>query len=84
MSEMMRVAIGLPGNATDEHLTFARQLGCSGVVLATPSSLPGANRWEYEDLARLRAWVEQFDLRLEVIQGIPPGRPAAAPTRRAI
>lgn len=71
MGDTMRIAIGLPGDATDEHLTLAKQLGCSGVVLATPQRLPGENRWEYEDLVRLRAWVEGFDLRLEAIQNWP-------------
>ena len=71
MPETMRVAIGLPSDATDEHLTFARQLSCEGVVLATPARLPGERRWEYEDLARLRAWVEGFGLRLEAIQNVP-------------
>jgi hypothetical protein len=37
MPEMMRVAIGLPQDAADEHLIFARQLGCAGVVLGTPA-----------------------------------------------
>lgn len=67
----MRVSIGLPRDATDEHLTFARQMGCEGVVLATPERLPGAQRWEYEDLAALRAWVESHDLRIEAIQNMP-------------
>ncbi len=72
MAETMRVAIGLPADATEEHLIFAKQLGCSGVVLPTPKVLPGEHRWEYEDLRRLREWVESFDLRLEAIQNWPP------------
>jgi mannonate dehydratase len=71
MTGTMGVAIGLPQDATDEHLIFARQLGCQGVVLATPSRLPGAQRWEYEDLVRLREWVESFGLRLEAVQNLP-------------
>src|SRR5262245_40011205 len=66
----MRVAIGLPGQATDEHFAFARQLGCEGVVLATPA-LPGERRWEHDDLARLRERVESFGLRVEAIQNTP-------------
>src|SRR5579883_1022398 len=73
MPDQMRVAIGLPGNATDDQLTFAKQLGCSGVVLATPARLPGDRRWEYADLARLREWVEGHDLRIESIQNTPAG-----------
>lgn len=71
--ETMRVAIGLPREATDDQLRYAKQLGCSGVVLATPAALPGDQQWEYEDLARLRARVESFALRLEAIQNWPPG-----------
>ena len=69
--ETMRVAIGLPPNATDDHLRFARQLGCEGVVLATPVRLPGEKRWEYADLVLLREWVERFGLRIEAIQNVP-------------
>lgn len=71
MAEKIRLAIGLPGDATDEHLTLAKQFGCEGVVLATPSRLPGEKRWEYPDLVGLREWVESFGLRLESIQNMP-------------
>lgn len=71
MAETMRVAIGLPGDATDEHLQLAQQMGCSGVVLATPKRLPGERRWETADLIRLREWVESYGLRLESIQNVP-------------
>lgn len=71
MAETMRVAIGLPGNATDDHLRFAKQMGCEGVVLATPARLPGERCWEYEDLVKLREWVESFGLRIEAIQNTP-------------
>ena len=37
----LRVAVGIGGDTSDERLTFARQMGCSGVVVATPP-LPGA------------------------------------------
>jgi mannonate dehydratase len=68
---MMRVAVGLPGNATDDQLTFAKQMGCEGVVLATPQRLPGDRRWEEADLRALREWVEGHGLRLESIQNLP-------------
>ena len=29
----MRVGIGLPSDATDEHFVFARQLGCDGTLI---------------------------------------------------
>jgi mannonate dehydratase len=66
----MRVAIGLPDKATDEHYVLAKQLGCDGVVLATPE-LPGDRRWEHDDLARLRERVGSFGLRIEAIQNTP-------------
>jgi mannonate dehydratase len=71
MSDTMRVAIGLPGNATDDHLRYARQLGCEGVVLATPARLSGGQRWEEADLVGLREWVESHGLRLEALQNLP-------------
>lgn len=71
MADHMRVAIGLPSDATDEHLVFAKQLGCESVVLATPARLPGERHWEYEDLVRLREWVESYGLRIEAIQNMP-------------
>lgn len=71
MPEMMRVAIGLPRDVTEDHLRFARQLGCEGVVLATPDRLPGERRWEVADLVQLREWVEGFGLRIESIQNLP-------------
>jgi mannonate dehydratase len=69
--DSMRIAIGLPRDVTEEHLIYAKQLGCDGVVLATPARLPGAERWEYEDLARLREWVEGYGLKIESIQNTP-------------
>ncbi|MCC6627007.1 MAG: mannonate dehydratase [Chloroflexi bacterium] len=67
----MRVSIGLPGNATDDHLIYAKQMGCEGVVLATPARLTGDKRWEADDLRALRAWVEGHGLRIEALQNVP-------------
>jgi len=71
MPDSMRIAIGLPRDVTDEHLIYAKQLGCEGVVLATPARLPGTERWEYDDLVRLREWVESYGLKIESIQNTP-------------
>ena len=71
MPNKMRVAIGLPGEATDEHLTLAKQLGCDEVVLATPRALPGEERWEYDDLARLNERVRSFGLEIGALQNVP-------------
>jgi mannonate dehydratase len=66
----MRVALGQAARPTDEFLTFARQLGFSGVQLNVPD-LPGTQRWEVQDLIALRERVASFGLRLEAIEGIP-------------
>jgi hypothetical protein len=67
----MRVATGLPSKTDDWHLLVARQMGCEEVVLATPADLPGDERWEYEDLVRLRTRVESFGLKIRAIQNTP-------------
>ncbi len=66
----MRVAIGQFNELTQEKLVFARQLGVSGVQMNTPL-LPGARRWEYEDLLRLRLLCEEHGLRFEAIENVP-------------
>ena len=66
----MRVAVGQFAVPTHEILTFAKQMGCSGVLLNTPA-LPGAERWEYGDLWRLRKLVESYDLKLEALENTP-------------
>lgn len=71
MGERLRVAIGLPREASDEQLQMAKQLGCDEVVLATPARLPGEERWEYEDLVALRRWVEGFGLTIGALQNTP-------------
>jgi mannonate dehydratase len=67
---MMRIAIGQFNEPSHERLTFAKQLGVSGVLLNTPR-LPGRQRWEYDDLARLREHVESYGLRLEALENTP-------------
>ncbi|MGH2458868.1 MAG: mannonate dehydratase [Chloroflexota bacterium] len=67
MPDTMRVAIGLPADTTEDHLRFAKQLGCDGIVLQAPTRLPGEHRWEYDDLVGLRDWVGGFDLRIEAM-----------------
>src|ERR1051325_6826832 len=70
MPERMRVAVGQFNLATHEILTFAQQMGCTGVLLNTPA-LPGTERWEYGDLWRLRKTVEGYGLRLEALENTP-------------
>jgi mannonate dehydratase len=68
----MHISIGIPPDATDEHLTFARQLGCEGVVpvLNHPGRIPGEELWEYEDLIQFKQWIEGHGLRLEALQHV--------------
>ena len=70
MTDTMRVAIGQFSELSHERLTFARQLGASGVLLNTPV-LPGTERWEAADLLWLRKRCEDHGLRLEAIENTP-------------
>lgn len=67
---VMRIAIGQFNELSHERLTFAKQLGVSGVLLNTPR-LPGEHQWEYDDLARMREHVESYGLRLEALENTP-------------
>lgn len=70
MTNTMRVAIGQFSELTHERLTFARQLGASGVLLNTPV-LPGERRWELADLLWLRRRCDEYGLRLEALENVP-------------
>ena len=70
MTETMRVAIGQFNELTRERLTFAKQLGASGVLLNTPI-LPGEKRWELADLRWLVTRCAEYGLRLEAIENVP-------------
>lgn len=66
----MRVALGQLPRLSEASLTFARQLGVTGIQLNTPD-LPGAYRWEADDLRQLRETCEASGLRLEAIENLP-------------
>ncbi len=70
MAEQMRVAVGVGGDLDEEQLTLAAQMGCSGVVVASPRVDGGSRglRWEADDLLKVRERVERFGLRVEAIQ----------------
>ena len=70
MANPIRVAIGQFNELTHERLTFAKQLGVSGVLLNTPV-LPGDRRWELDDLAWLRRRCDEYGLRLEALENVP-------------
>jgi len=77
----MRVALGQFSQLSDERLTYAAQLGVSGVVLNTPvmpgkrwehfDIVRGKERWHYLDLVELRTTCENYGLRLEAIENVP-------------
>jgi mannonate dehydratase len=67
MPETMRVSIGIPSDATDEHLRLVAQMGCAGVAIQAPTRVPGERRWAAADLIALRAWIEGHGLRLEAV-----------------
>jgi mannonate dehydratase len=69
-ADVMRIVLGQFNEASHERLTFAKQLGVSGVLLNTPR-LPGEHRWEYDDLVRLRQHIENYGLRLEALENTP-------------
>ena len=72
MSTTMRVALGQFNELTHERLSFAAQLGVSGVLLNTPV-LPGQRRWELDDLAWMHKRCADYGLRLEALENTPIG-----------
>jgi mannonate dehydratase len=70
MTNTIRVAIGQFNELSHERLTFAQQIGASGVLLNTPV-LPGEQRWELADLQWLKRRCDQYDLRLEALENVP-------------
>src|ERR1700687_3499051 len=66
----MRQAVGQVNELTDEHLQFTRQCGLEDILMNTPR-LPGEERWEYDDLARLVEKAASFGIRLISIENVP-------------
>lgn len=66
----MRVGLGQFQDITDERLQFIKQCGCDDFQMNTPN-LPGEERWEYEDVARLVEQAEGAELRLMSIENVP-------------
>ncbi len=76
MTNVMRVALGQYYAATDEYLTFAKQLGVPGVQLnmilnESPDLPDDEGYWELADLKRLKRKVNDYDLVLEAIENVP-------------
>ena len=66
----MKIVLGQFQELTDETARFVKQLGVESVQFNTPL-LPGEERWEYEDLLRLRRDCESRGLKLEAIENVP-------------
>jgi mannonate dehydratase len=67
----MRVALGQFNELTHERLTFARQIGVSGVQMNTPL-LPADNGyWDFDDLRQIKVRCDSYGLRLEALENVP-------------
>ena len=66
----MRVGLGQFQELSDERLQFIKQCGCDDFQMNTPA-LPGADRWEYEDIAQLVRRAADAELRLMSIENVP-------------
>ena len=82
MTDVMRVALGQHSAATDDYLTFAKQLGVEGVqfnmigknigLIPEDLDLPeDKGYWDAAELKQLKQRVNDYDLRLEAIENVP-------------
>ena len=82
MSQQMRVALGQHSEASDDYLTFAKQLGVGGVqfnmlgaeidIIPDSAELPGEKGyWQLADLKRLKQRVNDYGLALEALENVP-------------
>jgi len=69
--EKMRVALGQFNEMTHERLTFAKQIGVSGVQMNTPQFPDETGYWRVEDLVRAREKAESYGLKLEALENVP-------------
>lgn len=67
----MRVALGQFNEMTDERLTFAKQIGVSGVQMNTPLLPADKGYWEYADLRAAVEKAEGYGLKLEALENVP-------------
>jgi len=68
----MRFAIILGDVYSTENLRLAKQLGCTDVIGRGPQITPESEVWEFTDLVRIKRRVEDFGLRLDVLEDGPP------------
>lgn len=67
----MRVALGQFNEMTHERLTFAKQLGVSGVQMNNPLLPMETGYWQVEDLQRVKDQVDEYGLVLEALENVP-------------
>ena len=70
----MRIAVGQIWDLTDDIASFTKQMGIRDMQFNFFNGSPdltGDQRWEYMDLVRLRARVEDAGLRLNAIENVP-------------
>ena len=73
----MKLGMGLyAGWVTEDYLTFAKQMGATHIVAHLPGDETFPNEasgiWDYEDLHRLKAFVDDHGLTLEAIENFNP------------
>ncbi|MFQ5819383.1 MAG: mannonate dehydratase [Candidatus Heimdallarchaeota archaeon] len=68
----MRFAIALGDPYSTENLKVAKQLGCTDVIGHGPRVAAGSEIWEFGELVRMKRRVEDFGLRLDVLEDGPP------------
>jgi len=68
----MRFAIILGDAYSTENLRISKQLGCTDVIGHGPRLAPESEVWEFGDLVRIKRRVEDFGLRLDVLEDGPP------------
>jgi len=67
----MRVALGQFNEMTHERLTFAKQLGVSGVQMNNPLLPMETGYWQVADLKRVKDQVDEYGLVLEALENVP-------------
>ena len=70
MTDKMRVVLGQFDELTHERLTFAKQIGASGVQMNAPLLPAEKGYWEFADLKRIRERCDSYGLRLESLENV--------------
>ncbi len=69
---MMKQGLAFKPNLwSEDHLKFARQLGCESIVAWVPLS-EGDGVWHTEDFLKLKHQVEEYDMELAAIENFHP------------